>query len=178
MESLRGQLLVATNRLQDPNFRRTVVLLLEHNEDGAFGVVLNRPLEVEVDDVLPGWSEVVDEPAVVFQGGPVGLDGAIGVATGGPTVEVMAAPFGLADLDADPQQLVGSFAGLRVFAGHSGWGGGQLEAEIDEHAWFVVAAMVADVFTPDPDQLWRRVLRRQGGDLAIVANFPDDARWN
>ncbi|ROS30508.1 YqgE/AlgH family protein [Cellulomonas sp. PhB150] len=178
MDSLRGQLLVATNRLQDPNFRRTVVLLLEHNEDGAFGVVLNRPLEVEVDDVLPGWSEVVDGPSLVFQGGPVGLDGAIGVATGGPTLDLMAAPFGLADLDADPQEVVGSWTGLRIFAGHAGWGGGQLEAEIDERSWFVVGALVSDAFTPAPDQLWRSVLRRQGRDLAIVANFPDDARWN
>jgi putative transcriptional regulator len=178
MESLRGRLLVATNRLQDPNFRRTVVLLLEHNEDGAFGVVLNHPLEVEVDDVLPGWSAVVDGPSVVFQGGPVGLDGAIGVATGGPTLELMAPPFGLADLDADPALLVGAFTGLRVFAGHSGWGGGQLEDEIGEHSWFVVDTLPSDAFTPEPAQLWRSVLRRQGGDLAIVANFPDDARLN
>ncbi|HWJ84659.1 MAG TPA: YqgE/AlgH family protein [Cellulomonas sp.] len=178
MDSLRGQLLVARNQLQDPNFHRTVVLLLEHNEDGAFGVVLNRPLEVEVDDVLPGWGDVVDQPRRVFQGGPVGLDGAIGVSAGGPTLAVMAAPFGLVDLDSDPALLVGAFTGLRIFAGHSGWGGGQLEAEIDEGSWFVVPAEPADAACAEPDQLWRQVLRRQGGNLAIVANFPEDARLN
>lgn len=178
MASLRGQLLVGANHLQDPNFHRTVVLLLEHNDEGAFGVVLNRPLEVEVDDVLPGWSDVVDAPTRVFQGGPVGLDGAIGVAVGGPSLELMAPPFGLVDLDADPASLVGAFTGLRVFAGHSGWGGGQLEAELEERSWFVVPALVGDAFTPRPEQLWRQVLRRQGGDLAMVANFPEDARLN
>jgi putative transcriptional regulator len=178
MESLRGQLLVGAHHLRDPNFHRTVVLLLEHNGEGAFGVVLNRPLDVEVDDVLPGWSDVVDAPSCVFQGGPVGLDGAIGVAVGGPTVELMAPPFGLVDLDADPASLVGTFIGMRVFAGHSGWGGGQLEAELAERSWFVVPALPTDAFTPEPEQLWRQVLRRQGGDLAMVANFPEDPRLN
>jgi putative transcriptional regulator len=178
MDSLRGQLLVGAHQLQDPNFHRTVVLLLEHNAEGAFGVVLNRPLDVAVDDVLPGWGDVVDPPNRVFQGGPVGLDGAIALSVGGPTLALMAPPFGLVDLDADPAPLVGAFTGLRIFAGHSGWGGGQLEAELEEHAWFVVPALPADAFTAAPDRLWRQVLRRQGGDLAIVANFPEDARLN
>ncbi|MEN0129938.1 MAG: YqgE/AlgH family protein [Brevundimonas sp.] len=178
MESLRGQLLVAVNQLLDPHFRRTVVLLLEHNDEGAFGVVLNRPLDVRVDDVLPGWGSVVDEPAVMFDGGPVGLDGAVGVAVGAPVLELMAAPFGLIDLDADPQSLVGDLTGLRIFAGHAGWGGGQLDDEIAEGSWYVLPAHPTDPFTVEPEQLWRRVLRRQGGDLAIVANFPLDARLN
>ncbi|WP_029288583.1 YqgE/AlgH family protein [Cellulomonas sp. HZM] len=178
MEGLRGQLLVARHQLDDPNFHRTVVLLLDHTDEGTFGVVLNRPLEVEVDDVLPGWGAAVSGPSTLFQGGPVGLDGAIGVAVGGGSLDLMAAPFGLIDLDSDPEPLVGALTGLRVFAGHSGWGGGQLEAEIEEGSWFVVPAETADAFTPEPDQLWRRVLRRQGGDLAIVASYPEDASLN
>jgi len=179
--TLSGRLLVAAPRLADPNFHRTVVLLLDHGDEGAFGVVLNRPLPVEVDSVLPGWQEVASAPGGLFQGGPVGLDGAIGVAVGAravAAVDTMTGPFGLVDLDGDPVDLLGQVDGLRIFAGHSGWSGGQLEAEIDEGAWFVVDAEPSDVCTTDPTTLWRRVLRRQGGELAIVANYPPDIRMN
>jgi len=375
--TLSGRLLVATPRLLDPNFARTVVLLLDHNDDGAFGVVLNRPLPVEVDAVLPGWQDVVSRPDGLFQGGPVGLDGAIGVAipapgqfgrpvvdgtfngvpprrpddgrdgdarhgherdeggrrgtdlaaaddelavrgaaggdevadpdrslpaqsdrmgadlagsegpgsegtgesasrpglaarpdgsaagdgaatsgetsggtafgdtasggcatadtatggtatadtaTGGtatgdaatgdaatgdfatgdaaddgglaaladdladldelddpedePVVDRLTGVYGLVDLDADPSTVVGRFSGLRIFAGHSGWGGGQLEEEIAEGAWFVVPSQPSDVFTDEPETLWSRVLRRQGGDLAMLAHYPPDVQLN
>ncbi|GEL96000.1 UPF0301 protein [Cellulomonas composti] len=181
---MSGRLLVATPRLVDPHFHRTVVLLLDHGPDGALGVVLNRILPVAVDSVLPGWQEVTSSPGGLFQGGPVGLDGAIGVAVGVAvgggltTVDPMAGPFGLVDLDSDPDELVGKVDGLRIFAGHAGWSGGQLEEELDERAWFVVDAEPADAYTPEPDTLWRRVLRRQGGELAIVANYPPDISMN
>lgn len=182
--ALSGQLLVARSRLADPSFHRTVVLLLDHGDDGAFGVVLNRPVPVDVDVVLPAWQDAVAEPAVLFQGGPVGLDGAIGVAVAPvgaalpSTVDRMVGPFGLVDLDSDPAVLAGRVTGVRVFAGHSGWGAGQLEEEIEEGAWFVVPAEADDAMTSEPDDLWRRVLRRQGGDLAIVSTFAEDASMN
>ncbi len=182
VEITGGRLLVASPLLGDPNFHRTVVLLLDHGDEGAFGVVLNRPLEVEVDAVLPGWQDVVSVPRGLFQGGPVGLDGAIGVAVAAdePSVFVdsLAGPFGLVDLDADPEPLVGRFVGLRIFAGHSGWGAGQLEDEVGEGAWFVVPALARDAFDADPETLWSRVLRRQGGDLAMLAHFPTNTALN
>jgi len=179
--TLRGRLLVASPLLLDPHFTRTVVLLLDHGDEGAFGVVLNRPLPVGVDAVLPGWQGVVSHPDGLFQGGPVGLDGAIGLAvdpSGSPVVDRLTGTFGLVDLDADPATVAGRFAGLRIFAGHSGWGGGQLEEEIGEGAWFVVPADPGDAFTATPESLWSRVLRRQGGDLALLSHYPADVRLN
>lgn len=181
---LSGQLLVARSRLSDPNFHRSVVLLLDHGDEGALGVVLNRPVPVEVGTVLPEWQAAVTAPAVLFQGGPVGLDGALGVVTAPPgallppTVDRLVGPFGLVDLDSDPADLTGLVTGVRVFAGHSGWGAGQLEDEIDEGSWYTVPAEPSDAVTPDPTSLWRRVLRRQGGDLAIVSTFAEDASLN
>lgn len=181
--TLTGSLLVAVPGLADPNFRRTVVLLLDHTDDGAFGVVLNRPLEVEVAAVLPQWQPHAAPPGFLFQGGPVGLDGALGVVlmTGDatpPGVDRVTGSFALVDLDAPPADVAPRVAALRVFAGHSGWSGGQLEAEIAAGDWFVVPADEHDAFVPEPDRLWSRVLRRQGGDLALLANAPDDPRLN
>ncbi|PRX05689.1 UNVERIFIED_ORG: putative transcriptional regulator [Actinomadura viridilutea] len=184
-----GQLLVATPQLDDPNFRRSVVLVVEHDVDGGtLGVVLNRPTEVPVDRVLPPWAELVTGPSVVFQGGPVALDNALALARlpgegeplgwraldGGSEV----ARVGLVDLDAPPGLLAPELLQLRVFAGYSGWAAGQLRAEIEEGAWYVVPAEAGDVFAGDPKRLWREVLRRQGGDLAFVSTFPDDPTLN
>ncbi|MCU1431693.1 MAG: hypothetical protein JWP95_798 [Actinotalea sp.] len=179
-----GDLLVAVPHLQDPTFRRTVVLLLHHDEDGALGVVLNRPLEIEVGSILPAWRDVVTGPPTVFQGGPVGLDGGLGLATlragADPprSVSRIAGAFGLVDLDADPLETAGGVLGLRVFAGHSGWGGGQLDAEVAAGDWYVVPALPSDATTDRPGGLWRTVLRRQGGALAIASGWPDDPSLN
>jgi putative transcriptional regulator len=184
-----GRLLVATPLLDDPNFRRGVVLVVEHDPgEGTLGVVLNRPTEVPVDRVLPPWATLVTGPSVVFQGGPVALDSALALARvpgsddplgwraldGIPAV----ARLGLVDLDAPPEVLAAEVTELRVFAGYAGWGAGQLRSEIDEGAWFVLPGEPHDVFIDDPEQLWRKVLRRQGGELAIVATFPDDPSLN
>jgi putative transcriptional regulator len=186
---IAGRLLVATPQLADPNFRRSVVLVVEHEaEDGTLGVVLNRPTEVPVDRVLPPWSELVTGPSVVFQGGPVALDSALALAhvpgteeplgwralSGSPAV----ARVGLVDLDAPPELLASEVTRLRVFAGYAGWGAGQLRSEIEEGAWYVVSAESGDVFMDAPERLWTGVLRRQGGDLAFVATFPDDPSLN
>lgn len=184
-----GQLLVATPALTDPNFRRTVILLIEHEAaEGTLGVVLNRASEVPVGNVLPSWADLASEPSMVFHGGPVALDSALCLAAlsgdeeplgwrsleGSPAVERL----GLVDLDAPPEVLAAELDALRVFAGYAGWGEGQLESEVREGAWYVVAPEPGDPFVADPEGLWRNVLRRQGGDLALVSTFPEDPSLN
>ncbi len=183
-DPLRGRLLVATPDLEDSNFFRTVVLILEHGAAGALGVVLNRPsTETPVADSLPAWSDLVPEPAVFFVGGPVQPEGAIGLARldGDPPPAGFAPLFddlGTVDLEQDPDQVTPRVDRVRVFVGHSGWGPGQLERELDAGGWFVVALDRADPWTDAPDRLWRRVLRRQRGAERLFADFPLDARLN
>lgn len=183
VHSLAGRLLVATPGLADPNFRRTVVLVLRHDDEGALGVVLNRPLPVPTGEALPSWHDAVTPPASLFQGGPVGLDGALGIATVVPSaedarVDRLAGPFGLVDLDADPADGLPGVTGVRVFVGYAGWSADQLEGEVAAGDWYVLDAQPGDVTTPEPELLWRRVLRRQGGTLAIVSTYPEDPSLN
>jgi putative transcriptional regulator len=181
---LVGQLLVATPLLEDPHFRRTVVLLLDHGDEGALGVVLNRPTDVPVGEVLGSWEDVVVGPPVLWYGGPVANDSALALATPRPGATEPAgfrpvgAGLGLVDLDEDPQLVRTDLSAIRVYAGYAGWGAGQLEDEVAEGAWYVVDALPGDPFTDVPDALWRQVLRRQGGDLAFVATYPDDPEMN
>ncbi|HET7327800.1 MAG TPA: YqgE/AlgH family protein [Nocardioidaceae bacterium] len=183
---LTGQLLVATPALVDPNFAKSVVLLLEHDDGGALGVVISRPTVVAVEEVLPGWAELVTGPDVLFAGGPVQTDAALAVAVVDAAIGD-AAPVGwrplypgagLLDLDAPPELVRDVLSGLRIFAGYAGWGAGQLESEIAEGSWYVVPAKTTDVLTEDAETLWRRVLRRQPGELAFVATCPDDPSQN
>jgi putative transcriptional regulator len=177
--SLRGMLLVATPPLVDPNFDRTVVLLLEHNDDGALGLVLNRPTEETVDDLLPRWSDRVTGDPVVYRGGPVELDAVIGLARVTDPAQPDAEGIGTIDLAADPDELMSQVSSLRLFRGYSGWGPAQLEGELAERAWVVVDALPGDPFTRDPALLWRDVLRRQGGALARIGEqYPDDVSLN
>ncbi|MFK4071044.1 YqgE/AlgH family protein [Streptomyces sp. NPDC029674] len=194
VSSLTGRLLVATPALADPNFDRAVVLLLDHDEEGSLGVVLNRPTPVDVADILEGWGELAGAPGVVFQGGPVSLDSALGVAvipgdeTASPGSRAgrrdpvgfrrVHGAIGLVDLEAPPELLAAALGSLRIFAGYSGWGPGQLETELAEGAWYVVESEPGDVSSPDPERLWRAVLRRQRSELAMVATYPDDASLN
>ncbi len=179
-----GRLLVASPTLTDPNFRRTVVLLLDHNDEGALGIVVNRPLEVDVQAVLPTWQPHVTAPGRLFKGGPVALDSALGVVAvpGDDTepvgVKRIIGALGLVDLDTPPEVVVGGVAGLRIFAGYAGWAAGQLEAEIDEGAWYVVDAEARDPFSDTPERLWSQVLRRQRGDLAFLSTYPEDPALN
>jgi putative transcriptional regulator len=160
------------------------VLLLDHSDEGALGIVVNRPLEVDVAAVLPNWQPYATAPGRLFQGGPVALDSALGVvAVPGDDAEPMGVrriigSLGLVDLDTPPQVVVGGVAGLRIFAGYSGWSSGQLEAEIGEGAWYVVDAEPRDPFSDAPDTLWRQVLRRQRGELALVSTYPEDPALN
>jgi putative transcriptional regulator len=181
---LTGQLLVATPRLEHPTFRRTVILLLDHDEDGALGVVVNRPSEVDVDVVLPTWQPFVTTPGRLFQGGPVATDSALGLVDVGLDgeeplgVRRLYGSVGLVDLDTPPEVVAAELKGLRIFAGYAGWSAGQLEGEIAEGSWYVVPSLPADPFTAAPEGLWQAVLRRQGGDLAFVAAYPDDPMMN
>jgi putative transcriptional regulator len=180
--STAGQLLVATPLLGDPNFDRTVVLMLEHSEDGAMGLVLNRPSDLPVTDILPDWAALASQPSEVFHGGPVSTDSALALVrtSGGPVIGVRQLPHevGVVDLDTPTELVQDAVTALRVFAGYAGWGAGQLEGEVEEGAWFVVDTLPDDAFTSDPERLWRRVLRRQPHPLSLVASFPRDPALN
>jgi putative transcriptional regulator len=170
---LKGKLLIALPVLRDANFDRTIVYMLEHSDDGAVGVVINRPSPLGVGEPLPDWVPMAAEPAVVFVGGPVGPRDAIGL------LEDISGNLAPVDLEQGPAALAGSEGGrLRVFAGYAGWTGGQLEDEIAAGAWFVADTHPGDVMTDDPDELWERVLKRQPGSIAAVATFPTDPRLN
>jgi putative transcriptional regulator len=177
-------LLVATPSVEGDVFRRSVILMLHHDESGAQGVVLNKPLGAPVDSVLPGWQRVVTAPPVLFQGGPVSTSSALGIVTvpgDEPEplgVQRLFGSIGLVDLDVPTPVVAAELAGMRIFAGYSGWSQGQLELEIRRGDWYVVDSEVRDAFTADPDSLWRDVLRRQRDSLAFVANFPDDPAMN
>lgn len=177
-------LLVATPALLDPNFADSVVLLLDVDENGALGVVLNRPSGVPVADVLADWGEVVAEPEVLFLGGPVSTEGALAVALLRTEDDVpvgfreVAGQLGLVDLDTPVELLDGSLVGLRIFAGYAGWGADQLDGEIAEGSWYVVPSQPLDVFRIDPGELWRDVLRRQPGELAWHSTRPVDPDLN
>ncbi len=184
-----GDLLVATPSLVDPNFEHTVVLMLDV-DDGALGIVLNRPSEVPVEDVLPDWGALAGQPDVLFHGGPVGTDSALAIGTSAtfgldPSADIEPIGFrrlyddvGIVDLDT-PREIAGPMVDrLRVFAGYAGWGEDQLREEIRAGSWYVVPSVAADLFGPDPLGLWKRVLRRQPGELAWVSTRPADPSMN
>ena len=183
MRSLRGRLLVATPLLADGIFDRSVVLLLEHGaEEGAVGLVLNRPSGVDLGEPLPEWRDAAADPGVVFLGGPVGQGGAIclGRAAGGTAAgwEQVVGQVGIVDLALAPEEVLGQVDQVRVFTGYAGWSPGQLEGELEAGAWLVARAEPGDVASEDPSGLWRAVLRRQRGRTAWLANFPDDPARN
>jgi putative transcriptional regulator len=177
--SLTGKLLIAEPLLEDPNFERSVVLLIEHSEDGALGVVLNRPTDIDVSAVLDEWGQLAADPGVLYLGGPVNQDSLVALgrraAGAGNGVDGWTQVFddlGAVDLHLEPTELAPGLNGIRVFVGYSGWGPAQLEMELAQDAWVVVDAVVDDVFAADPETMWRSVLARQGGKLARLANFP------
>ena len=181
MESLRGQLLVAGPSLIDPNFRRTVVLVAEHDEEGAMGVVLNRPTEATVADVLPDLVEIVPGEEPLFSGGPVGAQGVVVLARfTDPTAAVarIAGNVGFLAADQDLAAAATTVRRARAYAGHAGWGPGQLDAELADDGWIVVPHEPDDLFSEGPESLWSRVLERQGGSYALVARMPLDPSLN
>jgi putative transcriptional regulator len=184
LESQTGRLLVATPALKDPNFERTVVLLVAHEPGGSLGVVLNRATEVAVAEVLEGWGGLAGDPSVVFEGGPMQPEAAICLARARSATGRVAGfnrvtgAVGTLDLSQDPITVRDKIIGVRVFAGYAGWEEGQLEDEIANGSWFVFDALPGDPFVTRPDDLWPMVLRRQGGLMAAVSIFPADPTMN
>jgi len=179
-----GMLLLASPEMLDPNFTDAVVLLLDADQDGAMGVVINRPSPVPVVSVLEGWGDIVSDPEVLFRGGPVSPEGALAVAL---LHEPGAAPVGLrpvtdrlaiVDLEGEAEAIDEAVDGVRIFAGYAGWGAGQLEGEVEGGDWYVVPSMPPDAFQADPSDLWRDVMRRQPGKLAWHLNRPADPELN
>ncbi len=178
------RLLIAAPDLADPEFFRTVVFLIEHDETGTVGVIVNRPSHTPVGHILPDWQDVMSEPAVVFNGGPVQRDGALGLgrlaatADAGTGLRAVSGGLALVDLDAPAADVAINSQSLRVFAGHAGWNVGQLEEEIARGGWYVVAGGLDDVFSPSPGTLWRAVLRRQPAPLSLLSTYPVDVGLN
>lgn len=198
LEDIRaGRVLVATPGLSDPNFARSVVLVIEHDRGGTLGIVLNRPLDVTIGEVLPDWTGEVSAPERLFDGGPVSSEAAlaVGLLTGDAAGEAgdeadadehvglvgwrtVFGRVGLVDLDAPVSLLDGALSGLRIFAGYAGWSPGQLEVEIEAGAWVVVDGDDGDLTTRVPGTLWSQVLRRQRGDLRLLSACPPDPSHN
>lgn len=190
--TLPGKLLVASPKLGDPNFERAVILLLDHGEEGALGIVLNRPTGVAVEEILEPWHDQASmaPPGVVFAGGPVSREAVIGLARlpqarteleveiDDPDLAGMSrwrrilGRLGTVDLSVAPEDQPFTLAGARLFSGYAGWTSGQLEDEVAEGAWLVLDATSDDLMSSEPERLWHDVLRRQGGGLAILAAYP------
>ena len=177
---LTGRLLLSNATLFDPNFRRTVVLIGHHDEDGAVGVVLNRPLGLPVDTAVPPLSDLVAVGDELFEGGPVQPDAAVVIAEFSDPTRASLVAFGSIgflpdEMDTEDRDAI---VRARIFAGYSGWGPGQLEDELAEEAWLVTEATDEDVFTPEPERLWERVVRRLGPGYAILQTMPIDPSAN
>ncbi|MFW5952239.1 MAG: YqgE/AlgH family protein [Gemmatimonadota bacterium] len=180
MESLRGQLLISGGGLFDPNFRHTVVLVGQHDEQGAVGVVLTRPLDVTVEEAVPPLASLVDAGAPLFQGGPVEPEQPVLLAEVEHPALLDVPVFGsIGFLTGDvASDLAAGIHRARIFAGHAGWGPGQLESEMEGGSWIVDPAREDDVFTDAPDSLWRRVLERKGPRYRTLSRMPFDPSTN
>lgn len=179
--SLAGQLLLASPALADPNFRRTVVLVGVHNEDGAMGVVLNRPSETTVAEAVPQLEPAVDDEELVFVGGPVQPSSVVLLAEfldPASAALIVLGRIGFPSSGTDVDGLTEATARRRVFAGYAGWGGGQLDEELAQGDWITHPAVPGDVFSESPEELWAEVLARKGGSYALLARMPIDPSVN
>jgi putative transcriptional regulator len=181
-ESLRGKLILASPVLRDPNFVRTVVLIAEHTEEGAMGLVLNRPAATTVGEAVPDLAWLAGDEEPVYVGGPVAETAVIVLAEfdlpelAGALVE---GDLGFIGADADDaDRLDGAIRRARVFAGHAGWGPGQLEDELGEDAWIIEPPLREEIFSLDAEDLWAAVLRRKGNRYALLATMPLDPSLN
>ena len=181
-----GTLLLANTDLLEPTFRRSVIYIVEHNDGGTLGVVLNRPSETAVYNVLPQWAQIAAKPKTMFIGGPVKRDAALCLAVlrvgatpdDVPGLRHVAGRTAMVDLDADPESIAPLVEGVRIFAGYSGWTIGQLEGEIERDDWIVLSALPSDVLVQPRVDLWGRVLRRQPQPLSMLATHPIDVSRN
>ena len=181
-----GTLLLANTDLFEPTFRRSVIYIVEHNDGGTLGVVLNRPSETAIYNVLPQWTDLAAKPKSMFIGGPVKRDAALCLGTlrvgadpdGVEGLRHVAGRIVMVDLDADPEMIATLVEGVRIFAGYSGWTIGQLEGEIERDDWIVLSALPSDVLVQPRVDLWSRVWRRQPLSLAMLATHPIDLSRN
>ena len=181
MDSVRGQLLIAGPALQDPNFWRTVVLVVEHSDEGALGLVLNRPSESTVGDAVPQLTDLTDPEDEVLVGGPVGQSAVIVLADFEDPDDAALIAFdsvGVLTASTPSDHLGTGLRRARIFAGHSGWGPGQLDGELERGDWILEPAGYGDAFADDSAELWRVVLERKGGSYALVARMPLDPSQN
>ena len=177
-----GKLLIATPAIGDGNFEQSVIFVLHHDTDGALGVILNRPSELRVEELLPRWNDLSTEPGVIFSGGPVETNGFIGVgrAVGPQPDDVVAVPgtdLVTVDLESDPALTQAHIDRLRLFRGYAGWGAHQLDTELSAGAWFIVDP-ADDMWSNSPDTLYEQVLLRQRGEMRWFANAPLDPSQN
>lgn len=181
METLRGKLLIASPSLTEETFSRTVILVTEHTEGGAMGVVLNRPLPARVSETLPELTEIAGAETPVYAGGPVQTEALIVLAEfrdREAAAGIVVADVGLVSAEVGTEDLLEAVRRARVFAGYAGWGPGQLESELEQEAWIVEAPVPAELFADDPESLWSAVLERKGGSFALVARMPLDPTLN
>jgi putative transcriptional regulator len=180
-ESLTGQLLLAAPTLNDPNFARAVVLIGVHSDEGAMGVVLNRPSAVTVREAVPQLEAAVDSEQPVYIGGPVQQSSIVFLAEfldPAPAGLLVLGRIGFPAPDAELDELTSATSRTRVFAGYAGWSEGQLDAELEQGDWIVDAAQPEDIFSEDPEELWSQVLTRKGGSYALIARMPTDPSVN
>jgi putative transcriptional regulator len=180
VESLRGQLLIAGPGLVDPNFWRTVVLVGEHSEEGALGVVLNRSSDTPVEEAVPELAMLAQDMGAVHVGGPVQPSAVVVLADFAEPEEsrsLVLDSVGFLPSEVEPDSL-GELRRARVYVGYAGWGPGQLDGELEEGSWIVEPALPDDVFTTDPEGLWSTVLRRKGGPFSVLATMPPDPSQN
>src|SRR5437763_795022 len=181
MESMRGQLLVAGPSLLDPNFWRTVVLVVEHNEEGALGLVLNRPSETSVAEAVPQLTELLDPEERLCIGGPVQPSAVIVLAQFEDASDAALVAFddvGVLGTGPSPEELTAGVKSGRAFLGHAGWGPGQLDGELGRGDWILEPARLEDAFSTQARGLWSDVLTRKGGSYALVARMPADPSMN
>ncbi|TSD99279.1 YqgE/AlgH family protein [Skermania sp. ID1734] len=181
-----GSILVASTDLLEPTFRRTVIYIIEHNEGGSLGVVINRPSDTAVHNVLPQWAQLAAKPRALFIGGPVKRDAAVCLAvlrvgadiTGASGLRRVDGRVAMVDLDSDPSEIAPLVEGIRVFAGYSGWTFGQLEGELDRDDWMVLSGLASDLLAPPRTDIWASVLRRQPHPLSMLATHPIELERN
>jgi putative transcriptional regulator len=180
METFQGHLLIASPSLLDPNFKRTVVLVTEHGDEGAAGLVLNRPSPAPVSELVPQLELLVDDGEQVWMGGPVQPNAVLVLGEFLDPQDAAVPLFGSLGFPAldDPDEVVPATTRRRVFAGYAGWGAGQLEDELEREDWILEPALPDDAFTEAPEELWADVLRRKGGIYELVARMPEDPSVN
>ncbi|MBA4021306.1 MAG: DUF179 domain-containing protein [Gordonia sp.] len=186
IEVSAGSLLMASTDLAEPTFRRTVIYIIEHNDAGSLGVVLNRMSQTAVHNLLPAWTDTAARPKAIFVGGPVKQDSALCLGVVRPGVSIGHLPalrhvegrVVLVDLDADAEDLAEALSGVRIFAGYAGWGIGQLGDELRTGSWIVAPSLPDDVIAPAEMDLWSQVMRRQPWPLPLLATHPIELERN